>query len=190
MVLDPIPQSLPVHFFGSRPQPPTSRPRRQRGKVTERCSRDGRTYTMRAGMATSCEFTISKSLVDSRAGCSVRTLVCVSVCEGMCVCERHRASMCVCFYLCLYFKCLYPWLLIHVPTCVCVWCLHGVYMCMCAVSTCVCVRCLHVYVCGVHCVVWDSMLSNASLVISLLSLPCRLPYPCYYHHPGGRPAGP
>ena len=27
MVLDPIPQSLPVHFFGSRPQPPTSRGR-------------------------------------------------------------------------------------------------------------------------------------------------------------------
>ena len=26
MVLDPIPQSLPVHFFGSRPQPPTSPP--------------------------------------------------------------------------------------------------------------------------------------------------------------------
>jgi len=25
MVLDPIPQSLPVHFYGSRPQPPTSR---------------------------------------------------------------------------------------------------------------------------------------------------------------------
>ena len=25
MVLDPIPQSLPIHFFGSRPQPPTSR---------------------------------------------------------------------------------------------------------------------------------------------------------------------
>jgi len=25
MVFDPIPQSLPVHFFGSRPQPPTSR---------------------------------------------------------------------------------------------------------------------------------------------------------------------
>jgi len=24
MVLDPIPQSAPVHFFGSRPQPPTS----------------------------------------------------------------------------------------------------------------------------------------------------------------------
>ena len=24
MVLDPIPQTLPVHFFGSRPQPPTS----------------------------------------------------------------------------------------------------------------------------------------------------------------------
>jgi len=26
MVLDPIPQSLPVHFCGSRPQPPTSPP--------------------------------------------------------------------------------------------------------------------------------------------------------------------
>ena len=25
MILDPIPQPLPVHFFGSRPQPPTSR---------------------------------------------------------------------------------------------------------------------------------------------------------------------
>ena len=24
MVLDPIPQCLPVHIFGSRPQPPTS----------------------------------------------------------------------------------------------------------------------------------------------------------------------
>ena len=24
MVLDPVPQPLPVHFFGSRPQPPTS----------------------------------------------------------------------------------------------------------------------------------------------------------------------
>ena len=32
MVLDPIPQSLPVHFFGSRPQPPTS----QRCKTCQR----------------------------------------------------------------------------------------------------------------------------------------------------------
>ena len=31
MVLDPIPQSLPVHFFGSRPQPPTSRKARYNG---------------------------------------------------------------------------------------------------------------------------------------------------------------
>ena len=30
MVLDPIPQSLPVHFSGSRPQPPTSRTECQR----------------------------------------------------------------------------------------------------------------------------------------------------------------
>jgi len=34
MVLDPIPYSLPVHFFGSRPQPPTSRVVRQRGACT------------------------------------------------------------------------------------------------------------------------------------------------------------
>ena len=31
MVLDPIPQSLPVHFFGSRPQPPTSHSQEQIG---------------------------------------------------------------------------------------------------------------------------------------------------------------
>jgi len=31
MVLDPIPQSLPVHFFGSRPQPPTSRQEQPEG---------------------------------------------------------------------------------------------------------------------------------------------------------------
>ena len=30
MVLDPIPQPLPVHFFGSRPQPPTSQVDTQR----------------------------------------------------------------------------------------------------------------------------------------------------------------
>ena len=53
MVLDPIPQILPVHFFGSRPQPPTSRMRaterlreRDRGRdregVTERERQRGR----------------------------------------------------------------------------------------------------------------------------------------------------
>ena len=31
MVLNPIPQSLPVHFFGSRPQPPTSREKTRDG---------------------------------------------------------------------------------------------------------------------------------------------------------------
>ena len=35
MVLDPIPQPLPVHFFGSRPQPPTSPCERQCTKVKE-----------------------------------------------------------------------------------------------------------------------------------------------------------
>ena len=37
MVLDPIPQSLPVHFFGSRPQPPTSRKSSIEHPVAEMC---------------------------------------------------------------------------------------------------------------------------------------------------------
>ena len=37
MVLDPIPQSLPAHFFGSRPQPPTSQ---------ERCASTSAGYTI------------------------------------------------------------------------------------------------------------------------------------------------
>jgi len=40
MVLDPIPQSLPVHFFGSRPQPPTSHKetdQQERGRVRFNC---------------------------------------------------------------------------------------------------------------------------------------------------------
>jgi len=36
MVLDPTPQSLPVHFFGSRPQPPTS-PRQQAAQSEADC---------------------------------------------------------------------------------------------------------------------------------------------------------
>ena len=36
IVLDPIPQSLPVHFFGSRPQPPTSRQEFARANWKER----------------------------------------------------------------------------------------------------------------------------------------------------------
>ena len=36
MVLDPIPQSLPVHFFGSRPQPPTSRTRQNDNQAQHR----------------------------------------------------------------------------------------------------------------------------------------------------------
>jgi len=38
MVLDPIPQSLPVHFFGSRPQPPTSRSARWKAACLKVCS--------------------------------------------------------------------------------------------------------------------------------------------------------
>jgi len=35
MVLDPIPQSLTVHFFGSRPQPPTTR-LRPRNEISQK----------------------------------------------------------------------------------------------------------------------------------------------------------
>jgi len=43
MVLDPIPQSLPVQFFGSRPQPPTS-PNRTRGTCHVDVTRAGMWY--------------------------------------------------------------------------------------------------------------------------------------------------
>ena len=38
MVLDPIPQSLPVHFFGSRPQPPTSHCTTQHSRSLRICT--------------------------------------------------------------------------------------------------------------------------------------------------------
>ena len=38
MVLDPIPQILSVHFFGSRPQPPTSRDSRKRAHDSASCT--------------------------------------------------------------------------------------------------------------------------------------------------------
>ena len=50
MVLDPIHQSLPVHFFGSRPQPPTSQTYRWNRKDGER-AREHKT----ARTATHCQ---------------------------------------------------------------------------------------------------------------------------------------
>jgi len=51
MVLDPIPQSLPVHFFGSRPQPPTS-PNDVVRAVEETASRNRAMYTDRTRVHT------------------------------------------------------------------------------------------------------------------------------------------
>ena len=73
MVLDPIPQSLPVHFFGSRPQPPTSRLQSSRQVYVSVCV---------------------------RVCTHVCACVCVYVCMSVrtCVCMY----VCLCVFVCVY----------------------------------------------------------------------------------------
>ena len=80
MVLDHIPQSLPVHFFGSRPQPPTSRS----GTIA--------LWVCAASAARShCVLLLLLAVTgDFR--------VCVCVC--VCVCERERVCLFVCLCVC------------------------------------------------------------------------------------------
>ena len=75
MVLDPIPQSLPVHFFGSRPQPPTSRAKMRRLPDI-------------SGL--SC-----KSVCVWGGGMCVCVCVCVRVGVCVCACVRVRVRACV-----------------------------------------------------------------------------------------------
>jgi len=71
MVLDPIPQSLPVHFFGSRPQSPTSPP-----SMSEKNQYQfGKVYTRII-----CMFVESLHVYIS-----VELHVCVCVCVCVCV---------------------------------------------------------------------------------------------------------
>ena len=106
MVLDPIPQSLPVHFFGSRSQPPTSRT-----VSTQSCVCDRQLVCLCSVVVFIC---VKKTDVMNQ---KVHKLcVCVSVyvtCVCMCVCVRKlcvrvslrklclRVRLCLCLCLCL-----------------------------------------------------------------------------------------
>jgi len=72
MVLDPMPQPLPVHFFGSRPQPPTS------PEIAENESLKQETSHLLGEHRCVC--------VRERDRECVCVFVCVRVCVFVCVC--------------------------------------------------------------------------------------------------------
>ena len=65
MVLGPIPQSLPVHFFGSRPQPSTSQP------CHARRAKDTSLYV--------CVCVCARAYVCK--------CMCIQICTYVCICE-------------------------------------------------------------------------------------------------------
>jgi len=74
MVLDPIPQYLPVHFFGSRPQPPTSL---REGDNSERASARERVCVLSERGSSERERARRRARVKARAR-FVRVSVCAS----------------------------------------------------------------------------------------------------------------
>ena len=93
MVLDPIPQSLPVYFFGSRPQPPTSQHLaipiassrvRERERERERERKRERERHTHIHQHTLCP---SKCEASRYSNCLPQS-VCVCLC--VCVCDRER----------------------------------------------------------------------------------------------------
>ena len=95
MVLDPIPQSLPVHFFGSRPQPPTSL---CKGRVYMRTM-----YVSKCAHRDICvHVSVCKACVYMRGECLYML--------------NERADQCVCMYACM---CLYICAHMSVSVCNC-----------------------------------------------------------------------
>jgi len=102
MVLDPIPQSLPVHFFGSRPQPPTSHPSRGRIHLVLH-SLHSQTHTkhkhIHTHLPSQCRMTINPALeqptsrVDRQAGFQV--VLTHGTLFPMQVCVRESACACI-----------------------------------------------------------------------------------------------
>ena len=126
MVLDPIPQSLPVHFFGSRPQPPTSRWQRQWYS---------RLLLMR----------VSESVRLSMHMC---VCICVYLCFCVCICVRVR--VCVWVYVCVNGVYMHT-CMCHWPPYAymyCQWCLYS-HMCVSMASV-----CMYACVNGVHTHIW------------------------------------
>jgi len=152
MKLDPIPQPLPVHFFGSRPQPHTSPPdtasevtHNQAGsvEVTFETFQGGvwdevrynevktilLPFLKQTGFQEKDLFFMPISGFTGVCAC-VRVCVCAGEIEGVRVCERKRVHECVrvCFCVCSC-VCVCGW----VGGCVCVYsCLfQDVCVCVC-----------------------------------------------------------
>jgi len=83
MVIDPIPQSLPVHFFGSRPQPPTS----------PAASAYRHDVSVLQCVAVCC------SVLQCVAMCC-SVLQCVAVCCNVLQCAAMRCSVLQCVAVC------------------------------------------------------------------------------------------
>ena len=85
MVLDPIPQSLLVHFFGSRPQPPTSRHKFVYGTAREDADSNNADFDA---------FWLQSSIGDwSPASAWVGVLQCVAVCCSVLQCVAVCCSV-------------------------------------------------------------------------------------------------
>jgi len=161
MVLDPIPQPLPVHFFGSRPQPPTS-PLIDEQVYVQRvvcvcvsvCLCACACVCVRACVFTNMIEWVARAV--GRVGHTHRwtsTLITCCVCTCMCGCGCVCVRVCAC--VCVYAHMIKwvvraiwrdghtHWWTISLSTgCVCV--RVCVYVCVCV---CVCVRvcvCVHI----------------------------------------------
>ena len=87
MVLDPIPQSLPVHFFGSRPQPPTSHVVRTHALHISVCI-----YTSLQCIRIYCRY-CERTRADCTQCNDGAMIVCIKACTQ---CNRHLLIYCIC----------------------------------------------------------------------------------------------
>ena len=117
MVLDPLPQTLPVHFFGSRPQPPTSPcdlrfqaffcwKNLEYGLTAKKFGSVSVCVSVRVSVRVRMCVLIASSVCVCVCRCSCASSVCVSVS----VCVR---SIYVCIYVCCEKDCLHACLSCH-----------------------------------------------------------------------------
>ena len=99
MVLDPIPPSLPVHFFGSRPQPPTSLPQWspafERSPYTQPPALSSR-HTLSLSLSLSVSLSLLFACVFCVCTCACMCIYCVWL--SVCLCVWILVCWCVCMF--------------------------------------------------------------------------------------------
>ena len=103
MVLDPTPQPLPVHFFGSRPQPPTSPEYNHTNPTTPAIPTHRNTLQHTATHCNTLQYTATiptsyRSTPSVLQYCSV--LPCVAVCCSVLQCVVVCCSVLQCLAVC------------------------------------------------------------------------------------------